>query len=405
MASPQVALSVGMTEVEIRVLRLCHQSLITDINPLKVSSTLCERYPRYLSDHSMLCDLMRHKERSDVTKIFLAELEKKIRLQDFVDALYACGYKKQATEVFSTWLANTEVIKQINRTHSGQGTQLGNLVYDLKKMVDNADCKDPRLVLSQRRQESILKFHQEDDLQKKQLLAEQYFAIAGAEIDAKAITYDEGLHRDPCFDEMKQLIKQTSKPFLLEGVYYGRLANAHAIAGRFEDCDDFLQEARSRANFVAPCIELLFIILFEVQVRIFRLEKNPSKEERRSLLLWARMGLGCTENTDLDSACKNSWRQSLILRMAFSLLGLGYRGNVIENCPVDNCDIQEAKELLADIDKHWEGIGTRRKMFYYIARSRIAELTGELSDRNDNMQLAIEMAKKGRFGELKYLTN
>ncbi|WAQ99226.1 hypothetical protein MAR_023599 [Mya arenaria] len=61
--------------------------------------------------------------------------------------------------------------------------------------------------------------------------------------------------------------------------------------------------------------------------------------------------------------------------MVFCLLSLGNRAHVIEICPVDEACIVEAKELLADINRNWTGIETRRKMFYYLARGRIAELT------------------------------
>jgi len=199
---------------------------------------------------------------------------------------------------------------------------------------------------------------------------------------------------------MQELVGQSRHPFLLEGVYYARKANACAIAERFDECENFLHAARVKTIFVKPCTEVLLIIVFEVIVRLFRFENNPTKDERRSLLKWAQEGLGCTENTDLDSACFNKWRRSFILRMVFCLLGLGNKGKVIK-CHID--DVQKASELLDDVKKHWNGIEVRRKMFYYLARARIADLIEQLPDCEFNLQLALVMASIGRFEEIKHL--
>ena len=401
-----IPLSVGMTDVEIRALRLCHQSLITEIDPMFVSSTLCKRYPQHRPCHTMLCDLMGHKEPSYVTEMFLTEMEKKFSFMDLVYVLDACGYEKLAATVVLTVISNNIVIGHINKTHSGQGKQLSKLTYDMKKMVDDAQSANPRSVIRDRVKEYRTLMGQEQDIHKKQLLAEKCVVCIGAEIDALAITYNKELCDSIIFEELKQLAGQTSNPFLVDGVYYARHANAHAIAGDFDISEDFLREARSRANFVAPCIQVLFIILFEVIVRLFRFENNPTIEERGSLMIWAQVGLGCTETADLDSACVNMWRRSFILRMVFCLLGLGSRGNVIEKCPIDTSDIQEAKRLLADIDTHWEGIEIRRQMFYYLAKARVEELdkSGQMSVCETNLLKAIHMAENGRFKEYEYLT-
>ena len=49
------------------------------------------------------------------------------------------------------------------------------------------------------------------------------------------------------FEKNKMLTAQTSNTLLTDGVYYGRLANANAIAGRFEKCNGIQQVARCRA--------------------------------------------------------------------------------------------------------------------------------------------------------------
>ena len=388
----------GMTSLETQALTICHQALVSEIDPLIVALTLNKCYPT-------LRELSKHQDRTYVTEVLLTHLPENIAFMDFVNALDECGYKKLAAKVLLTFInlnTKTGVVNHVYKTSSGQRPHLSKMVVNLKKMVDDAPFKDPRLALSQLGERRILKMNQEQDLRKKQLIADECVAILGAEIDAIAITFDKGLRNKDCFEKIKLLTGQTSNTLLTDGVYYGRLANANAIAGHFDECENMLQAARCKAYHIAPCFELLFMIVIEVQVRLYSFEKNPTKEERRSLLMWARMGLDCAENGDLDSF--KMWRRSFILRMVFCLLGLGNRGNVIENCFVDNVCIHEASELLADIDKNWTGIETRRKMFYYVARARIAELTGQMSHCEDYLQFAIDMALEGHFDELRFLT-
>ncbi|XP_052791902.1 uncharacterized protein LOC128226044 [Mya arenaria] len=163
-----------------------------------------------------------------------------------------------------------------------------------------------------------------------------------------------------------------------------------------------LRAARYKAFHIGPCFELLFMIVIEVQVRLYSFEKTPTPEERRELLMWGRMGLECAEEETLDT--KNMWRRSFVLRMIFCLLGLWNRANVIKNCPVDATCIEEAKELLADIDRNWTGIETRRNMFDYVARARIAELTKPNQDCLDNLQKSKNLADEGNFDELEFIS-
>jgi len=108
------------------------------------------------------------------------------------------------------------------------------------------------------------------------------------------------------------------------------------------------------------------MIVIEFQIRLYNSEKNLTKEERRPLLMWARMGLECSDNGDMI-LWKCGVGHSFFVLYFVCLLGLVSRGNVIEICSVDDLGIHEASELLVDIDKKWTGIETQRKVLLRIA--------------------------------------
>ncbi|XP_052791901.1 uncharacterized protein LOC128226043 [Mya arenaria] len=368
------------------------------------SCTACEVSLVFDTDAVML----RIKEPETGDKIRLRSFDQppatKHCLQDFVFVLEECGYKRLAAKLYLSLfkLDAATSVNHVHKTTSGQRPLLSKMVVNLKKMVDDAQFTDPRLALSQLSDRFILKMRNESNDYRRQILADKCVAVIGAEIDAIAITFDKGLRERDVFTKMKSLTSETSNTLLTDGVYFGRLANANAIAGRFEESEDMLRAARCKAFHIGPCFELLFMIVIEVQVRLYSFEKMPTPEKRRALLMWGRMGLECAKEENLDG--KTMWRRSFILRMVFCLLGLGNRANVIENCPVDDTCIVEAKELLADIDRNWTGIETRRKMFYYVARARIAELTKQYQDCLDNLRFSMNLALEGHFDEFGFIS-
>ncbi|WAQ99227.1 hypothetical protein MAR_023600 [Mya arenaria] len=151
----------------------------------------------------------------------------------------------------------------------------------------------------------------------------------GSQIDAIAITFDKGLREGDVFTKMKSLSSETTNTLLTDFVYFGRLANANIIAGRFEESEDMLRAARCKAVDIGLCHELLDMFYNEVQVRLYSFENTPTVEERQALLMWGRRGHECAKE---NLACKKGWRRTFVLRMVFCLLGLGTRAKVIENC-------------------------------------------------------------------------
>ena len=395
--------TVGMTDREIQALTRCYLALLSlfsdlvGIDPMKVSTNLSTRYPRLRSLHVQISEEIRCQERQQVNVEVLTNVQRNVGLMGFINALDDCGYKTQATDVLRTFLSpNTNEV--IHRSFSGQRPRLNMMANLLKTWVDNPRVKNPHLLLRHLGQKWTTFMETEQDVRKKQRLAEECVVIKGAEIDAIAITNDKNIRNNRCFKELSQLIDKTSKPFLSDGLFYGRLALAFAIANRFDKCTNMLQAARLCVAGTSSCYELVTVRNVEVHTRLVMFEKNPTKEERRSLLQWAQIGMDCADMDNSDGDLM--WRMSFLRKMVFCLLGLGNRGNVIEDCSVEEADIQTAKQLLEEINRNLPNLEERRKMFYYHARARIAELRNRSQICENYTRMAIDIALKNHFHEL-----
>ncbi|XP_053383958.1 uncharacterized protein LOC123564993 [Mercenaria mercenaria] len=285
--------------------------------------------------------------------------------------------------------------------HPVKDLQFIHFFRNLKRMVHDAQFQNPRLALRQLANRFVDQMQNETNPVRRQLLADKCIAIIGTEIDAIAITFDKRLHEHDVFTQMKQLVSETSNTSITDVVYFGRLANANSIAGNFHNSEDMLTEARCRAYNTGPCLELVNMLYTEVYVKLWEFEKYPSEKLRKQLMMWGRIGIESLEHEDVDT--KTFWRRMFILRMAFCLLGIGNRANVIENCPVDKDCLSQARNLLSDIDRTWYGIETRRKMFYFVAKARLGELTNSITECIENIKVARKLANDGHFEEIKFI--
>ncbi|XP_052796892.1 uncharacterized protein LOC128229192 [Mya arenaria] len=395
----------AMTEVEVQSLDMCKEEIILLIDPYFVSATLCREYPQFEPVHQVIHELELTNDRKDVSEVLISHLPQHICLKDFVFILKECGYTALAAELLRSRLKLDAVktLKHIHRSTSGQRPWISKMNFVLKNKVDDAMFTNPRLALRQIRDRFILKMQNESDEDRRQFLADKCVAVIGAEIDAIAITFDKGLCEGAVFTEMKSLTHATSNTLLTDGVYLGRLANANAIAGRFNESTHMIKAALCNAFSIGPCFELVFMIYNAVQVMLYSFENSPTAENRRALLLFGNIGLQYAEQEISES--KMMWRRSYVLRMVFCLLGLGNKASVIKNCPVDATCIVEAKTLLADIEKNLTGIETRREMLYYVAKARLAELTQQHQDCLDNLRISQNLAIEGHFGELRFISD
>ncbi|KAH3822021.1 uncharacterized protein LOC127831833 [Dreissena polymorpha] len=389
-----------MTFKEIQVLWKCSDIIESDINPVFVAHALVNN--GYFTQE--LFDRICGEPRNSVTVFLLRELTGRISLHTLIKVLDECSYQEVAAKLLLALVKHQDEAVRVSgvyKSTSGQRPMIHTFFRNLKRMVHDAQFYNPREALQKLSEKFMVKMNMETNPVKKQIFADKCIAIIGAEIDAIAITFDTGLRNSEVFDTMRSLTNNSSNTMITDVVYYGRLANAQSIAGQFEDSENMLRAARSQAYHIGPCLELVNMLYIEVYVRLWMFEQKPTVELRKALMLWGRAGIESLEEEDVDT--KKLWRRMFILRMVFCLIGLGNRANVIANCQPGASDIAEAKLLLADIEPTVDEMETRRKMFFYVAKARIAELTKHKEDCVTYLHKAECMARQGKFEELEFI--
>ncbi|KAH3792140.1 uncharacterized protein LOC127838396 [Dreissena polymorpha] len=394
-----------MTCKEIQVLRSCIDVIESQIDPFFVAYVLVNNgyITKEVYDTITHMDICR-EGRSSIMVCLLRELTSRLSLQTLIKVLDELCYKEVAAKLLlALFKHQNEAVRvsEVYKSTSGKRPMIHTFFLNLKRMVHDAQFNNPREALQKLADRFMMKMNMETNLVKKQIFADKCVAILGAEIDAIAITFDTDLRNSKVFEEMRSLTINSSNTMITDVVYYGRLANAQCIAGQFEDGENMLRAARSQAYHIGPCLELVNMLYIEVCVRLWKFEHSPTIELRKSLMLYGRAGLESLEEEDVDT--KTLWRRMFILRMVSCLIGLGKRANVIENCPLSACDIAEAKLLLADIEPSLDEMEIRRKMFFFAAKARIAELTKHKEDCLTYLHKAAFMARQGQFEELKFI--
>ncbi|XP_060551720.1 uncharacterized protein LOC132713239 [Ruditapes philippinarum] len=390
-----------MTEREVSALISCNHVIRSSIEPVIVASVLYRngvltKYP-YSIIKEMFSTDVKSEEKSD---FLIRNIPICMNLEDFAQVLDECGYRKLARQLFLTY--RTLGISYITKSTLSSNRTLHAYYSKLKWMIDNPMFYDRRTAL---RKLSLSLNHQmqmERYQTQRQKLADKCVLIKAAEIDELTLI-PGGCHpKDVIFKEMKELVTETSNTSLSDVIYLGRLAYANVLAGNLNDCKDILVEAKCRAYNLDSYPELVKLLYLCVCCQVFEFEEYPSRELQKQIMLLGSIALECLENVDVNVA--NSLRQRFVLRMAFCLLGLGNRTNVIENSPIDKESLSQARYLLSHIDHTCADLGTMRsKMFYYVARARLSELTDNTSECIAYITKAQMLANEGHLMELTFI--
>lgn len=267
---------------------------------------------------------------------------------------------------------------------------------NLKRLVHNAQFKDPRSFF--RKQARILQnqIQHEHAESKRQFLADKYIALLGAEIDAIAITYDVTLPDQDIFTELKSLAVNSTDASISEVVFFGRKANAFAIAKKFSEGEDMVKQAHCCANFTGPCLEIANMIYIDVYFKLWQFEQTPTTELKESLLYEGSKGLWAL--SEEEEEIRNLWKRMFLLRMIFCLVGLSNKGRCIPGCVIREEDVDRAEKYMNEIDL--KDIEARREMMYYIAKARIKQLRRMFDDANTEIDRAEAIAQSGNFKEI-----
>ncbi|OWF46409.1 uncharacterized protein LOC110455767 [Mizuhopecten yessoensis] len=296
------------------------------------------------------------------------------------------------------------------------------LFVSLKINTHNNTFKNPRENLHELSQRFRAKFVHELDLDKKMLIADKYAACLCAEIDSHTMLYVRKFPTHGLFKELEDLIPETSNTHVTEVAFRSRMAIACAIAEDTERGEEFLTDARVASYHIGACVQLDNMLYIQVFNYLCKFENNPTDDLRDTIIKLAGMSLQALE--DEDDVTRIFWKRMFLLRMVYCLLGISNRCDLIPRCVARQKYVYKARQLMAEIDKIWDGIESRRRMFYYVARARLHDLDSrrvkqEISDmgrksQNEGAMLNIEAAifqiekaialgEEGNFGETCYV--
>ncbi|VDI59278.1 Hypothetical predicted protein [Mytilus galloprovincialis] len=334
------------------------------------------------------------------------------KLQSLLEVLLVNGYRDVAIEMSQKVRIATPQQKQILRIHR---TKTGNsshrfaqrLFMNFKINTHNNAFINPRKYCHEESQKYKLQLDRcqssEDDTIKTEI-ADKYAACLLAEIDSHLMLYTKNSFLSSLMIELQRLIPNTTNSSITHLSYQSRLAIRYALEGKHYDEEEHLQSAICTSVLVGRCVEisnLLYIYAFNL---LCRYEKYPIKNLRDKVIHIAELGLQSVDEE--DESIREFWMRLFIIRIIYCLLGLSFRGDPISGITIDKHSISRAKLMLSEIDRLWERIESRRKIMYYVAKARVAEL-----ERNDGyidtvslfLDMAIKIGEEGEYGETQFI--
>lgn len=329
-------------------------------------------------------------------EFLLANISSLCSLSTLINVLRDLGYSHISYQLLKRWLLPQSSVVRVNRMDTSNRKPVQQYFKMLKRKIWNAEFKDPLNTLRSLTKRLKISMMAENDVQKRQCLADKVVAVLGVEIDAHAITFDTELSEHHLFKELRDIVPHTTNTMITDVILYGRRANACAIGKHFSLGEKYLQKAKACSTFLTPCLELANMLYCEVYVKLWEFEQNPSREIRESLVQMAEVGIECL--TDEEEEIRVLWTRMFLLRMAFCLLGIGNRTNIIPNCTTIKC-IEKAHQILDILDTALNDMDTRREMFYQMASARLSELEGNLPLALEKIRMSFRLAMDGKFKE------
>ncbi|XP_063445006.1 uncharacterized protein LOC134725262 [Mytilus trossulus] len=398
-----------MENSELRFLQIFQKTLFEQVDPLKITKRLNKLK---ILDGSQRRELFALKscERRKIWTLLFCLIEKHCSLQQVLQVLLECSYidlfLQMAIQLkcYSNHVGQPSAVQRTGSLSSSRRFSQ-ELFIELKIKTHNLSIGDPRTHLHEKSEIYRTNYFKESEYLEKMAKADKYAASICAEIDAHTMLYVQELPSHGLFEELKQLISHTSNTHVTQVAYDSRLAIAHAIADQDDKGDHFLRQAMASSVFIGHCVELINMLYIFVFNLICMYEKSPTVQTLEKILKIAEYSLHCLQEEN-DCVVRSFWMRMFYLRMVYCLLGISNKGDIIPGCIVLPKHVQRASDLLAEVDKIWNGIETRRKMFYYVAQARIEELENppeEIDLALEFINMATEIARKGNFGESKFI--
>ncbi|XP_071164866.1 uncharacterized protein [Mytilus edulis] len=343
--------------------------------------------------------------------LYLLMLEQ-CELQSLLEVLLGNGYRDVAIEMSQKVRIATSQQKQIvciHRTKTGNSSHrfAQRLFMNFKINTHNNAFINPRKYCHEESQKYKLQLDRcqssEDDTIKTEI-ADKYAACLLAEIDSHLMLYTKNGFLSGLMIELKRLIPNTTNSSITHLSYQSRLAIRYALEGKHDDEEEHLQSAICTSLLVGRCVEisnLLYIYAFNL---LCRYEKYPTKNLRDKVIHIAELGLQSVDEE--DELIREFWMRLFIIRIVYCLLGLSFRGDPISGITIDKQSLRRAKLMLAELDRLWERIESRRKIMYYVAKARVAELernVGYIDTVSLFLNMAIKIGEEGEYGETQFI--
>ncbi|XP_071120013.1 uncharacterized protein [Mytilus edulis] len=302
------------------------------------------------------------------------------------------GFKK-AQELYLITKINTH--KNIFKVNP---TEACRTIYDSNKLKFE-DCQQKLKIETDEEEKRNLK---QNLMKYANICVSCLFAALDAEITRWNIDFDW----DECtvssrnelarlFHQLTGYIKETPNPNIAEVGFFSRLAIAYAMTGQLAKAEGYIETAFTLSFSIPTCSELYFMYHMFVMILLFKYQKNKSGMGK--LVCIAEEARSCLQQEN-DDSIRYFWTRMILLRKVFCLLGLGNNMELIKGYTPSQEQIDEAKEMLVEICDMGD-MESRREMFFFTAKARIAQLEGDLESAIFCTKLAIDCDEYRCFGE------
>ena len=342
--------------------------------------------------------LLRLSDREEIWQRLLTISKSKCNVQTLIAAIEHCGYNVSTYCSFHQGLQRAQCQNPSRRFAQ-------KLLVNLKTQTHNAVFANPREFLHRLSCVYYQKLVSETRAHRKQTIADRYASVVCAEIDSHIMLYKESELTMKKLRKLKALIPHTTNACVTGVAYNARMAIASTVAGDFSTAHNFLQVSKVDSFNLQACVEVENMLYIQVFTLLTQYELKPSAQLREEILQVSSDGLQLLQEE--EELSRVFWRRMFLLRMTYCLFGLSMTFHRIPGCIINLESIKQGKKYLAEIDRYWDGIESRRKIWYYVARARQYELECDATSITTAIwyiDQAIDIAENGNFSEKDYAT-
>lgn len=229
-------------------------------------------------------------------------------------------------------------------------------------------------------------------------LADLVFMAYDSEVENRRVKYDCSLYKDVVFDNMRDIIPYTSEPKVSSMTFLARYGSAVTMKEPLDNGIAHLYFAREHSAGITPCYESGMVLYIEHNLLVQKYQLQPDSEIKGNLIKLAEDAI--FHFGEEDESMRIDYKRMLLLKIAFIYLGIGLFGENMD-VSIDEEDLKSAKDCLDCVERPdlWNGMETRRKMFFHIAKSKYYEQQKVSDLAVLNAKKAKKLAKIGQFNK------